>query len=405
MTMLLNRETYLEQIRPFFQSDLIKALVGIQRTGKSTLLKIIVNELLSSGVDDKNIIFIDLEELTNAKHYDIFSLNEYIEGMIIDNNKYFIFLDEIQKIPDFEKLISSLRVSNNCSIFVSSNASSITKGKYATLLVGRFVEFVINPFSYLETIQFQNKEANKQTLDEYMELGGFPGRFVLTNHDDTAEYLRSILDSILDTYILPKTKKNQVLIYNIIKYIFQSTGTYISSTQITNHFNSSLNQIIIPYKTIEHVLENLERSFLIHKAEIYDINDKIILDDLHKYYLTDLSLRMIYKEYEELPKEMLLENLIYNELLAMNYTVYICRVGNKDIDFIAFKNNKKCFIQAAYYIIDDKVKEQEFDIYKVLEDSSPRYVISLDTILINYDGVININIIDFLTHKVTLFTT
>jgi predicted AAA+ superfamily ATPase len=402
LVIILKRTYYLEKIRPYYHRDLIKALVGIRFGGKSTMFLQIIEELLESGVNLDHIININLENLSFFEYSTATVLNYYILSLIKDDGKYYIFLDEIKRINEYEKLLASLRVSINSSVFVSDSTSSLLLGKLGTYLVGRVKYYLISPLSYneaLEYCKFLNKEFE---FNDYLKFGGFPRRFLCFNGQETINYISNTVTEILRYGILDKFSKNINILSMITKYVFINFGSYFSSQNIADYINGSSNEKLISYKTVDTYIKALENAFLISKVNRYDIYGKKTLSTLYKYYLTDISFKTAFNFSNSFGNVLILENIVYNELINQNYIVYVGKVNATEVDFLVIKNNQKCFVQVTYYLESAKTFEREIKTLNNLKDSSPKIILSMDTILINIDGIIHLNITDFLTHKVKL---
>lgn len=405
--MRLVREDYLKLIRPYYDVDLIKVITGPRRSGKSILMETVKNELLQNGIDGSHVISINLEDLDYSFITDVKELNSEIESHIIDKEKYYIFLDEIQHVKNFEKLLASLKAKNNCSIFVTGSDSTMLSGELATLLTGRTVEFEIFPFSFKESVDFMKLnniacEPDTFILD-YIKWGGFPLRFSFIEENSIKRFLDNLYSNIINRDIVKKSSKiDKVAFKDISLYIMSNAGKEFSAVNIANYY-SKKGKRKISSRTIYNYLDKLYKAYILHSCKNYNIEGKIALETSDKFYATDTGLRTLNTNTVRFEDTFFLENIIYNELLIQGFSVFTGKLHKGEIDFVAVKNNKKCFIQVAYLLASEETIKREFGAYKKMTDASPKYVLSLDRFDLSHDGIIHLNIVDFLLHKVSLF--
>ncbi|MCI6789193.1 MAG: ATP-binding protein [Mollicutes bacterium] len=405
--MLIKRNKYLNEIRKYYDSNLIKVITGIRRSGKSILLEQIQEEIKNNNsIDNEHIIVINFEDLKYSKLNNSEKLNEYIINKILDDNKYYVFLDEIQHVHDFEKVLASLKATQNISLFVTGSNSKLLSGKLATLLVGRCKEFKVMPFSFQETIDFY-KENNlplpAKPFNDYLRYGGMPQRFDYNNEEDIKSYLKEIFYGIIDKDICnSKSKINKDTFISIAKYIIANSSKEFSAEKISEYFNRYNKENISP-KHIYRYLEKLEQACLINRVHRYDVASKRNLKNIEKQFVVDNGFLLIANESNFISPSHALENLVYNELIYRGYDVKIGKTYKGEIDFVVLKDNKKCFIQVAYMLINDDVIDREFNAFKSVRDASPKYVLSLDDIDMSKDGITHLNIEDWLLHKKDLF--
>lgn len=405
--LLIKRERYLNHIREYYDSNLIKVITGIRRCGKSVLLSQIEDEIKEGfALNDKHIIYINFEDLKFAKLNTSEKLNNYILKKIVDDHKYYIFLDEIQHVRSFEKVLASLKATQNVSLFVTGSNSKLLSGRLASLLVGRCKEFKIMPFSYSEVVDYykeNNLELPSKPFNNYLRFGGMPQIFDYKNEEDIKAYLKDIFYGIIDKDICnSKSKINKDAFLLIAKYIIANSSKEFSAEKITEYFNKNNPNSISP-KYVYRYLEKLEQARLINRAKRYDIASKRNLKSIEKQFVIDNGFLFVVNESNQVSPSHALKNLVYNELIYRGYDVKIGKTYKGEIDFVAIKDNKKCFIQVTYMLISDDVIEREFGAYKSVRDSSPKYVLSLDDIDMSKDGVIHLNIEDWLLHKKELF--
>ena len=396
---MLIRENYLSKIRGFYDSDLIKILVGIRRCGKSVILNQIVEELKQEKkIDNKHIIFINFEFIEFEELLDYKELNKYIKEKIKDNKTYYLFLDEIQNVDNFEKVINSLRASiKNISIFITGSNSKMLSDELSSVLSGRYVLFNINPLSYKEYVLLTKKDGtNINTFWDYAKWGGLPNRCEFTNEVDIKNYLHSVYDSIILRDVVKRLNlKDTVLFDMILQYLIETAGREFSADNIIKFLNKENKKI--SNETLYNYIDSLCKALILKKVYRYDIAGKSVLKTLNKYYATDLGIAQIKNNNPEFKSYIILENIVFNELVNRNYEVYIGKTKNGEVDFIAKKEGNIKYFQVTYEMEkNENAIEREFGAYKCIEDNYPKYVISLDKINLSRNGIIHLNLIDFL---------
>lgn len=404
--MFIKRTKYLDLIRRFYDSSLIKVLTGIRRCGKSVLLSQIKEEIKETyNIDEDHIISINFEDVsfTNLRNY--IKLNNFIIKKIKDKNKYYIFLDEIQNVRNFEKTLASLKATQNVSIFVTGSNSKLLSGRLSSLLVGRCKEFKILPFSYTEFLQYY-KENNLplplQPLNNYIRLGGMPQRFDYDIEDDIKNYLISLFNGIIDKDICnSRSNINKENFTTLAKYIISNATKEFSATSISDYFNKT-NNGNIARENIYRYLEKLEQACLISRVKRFDIANKRTLRLIEKHFVIDNGFFLACSQSNNILISHALENLIYNELIYRGYEIKIGKTYKGEIDFVVTKNNTKCFIQVAYLLSDESIIKREFSAFSSIKDSAPKYVFSLDQFDMSQDGIKHINIEDFLLNKIDI---
>lgn len=394
---MIKRENYLSRIRGFYESDLVKILVGIRRCGKSVILNQIIDELKESGCDDDHIIYINFEYIEYEELKDYKKLNKYIKDQLLDKNKYYIFLDEIQKVENFEEVVNSLRAStNNISIFITGSNSKLLSQELSSVLSGRYVLFNIFPLSYKEFIELSKKKPkDEETFWNFVKWGGLPNRCQFENENNIKDYLHSVFDSIILRDVVDRLGLKDTILFNLLlQYIVDTTGREFSAENVINFLKTEGKSIST--ETLYIYLDALCKALIIRKIYRYDIHGRAILKTLNKYYMTDLGIAQIKNSAFEINKSFAIENVVYNELLQRGYDVYIGKTKDGEVDFIATKDNIKEYYQVAYLLANDDVIEREFGAFKAIDDNYPRYVLSLDKMDFSRNGIIHKNIIDWL---------
>lgn len=393
---MIIRETVLKKIRPFYNSELIKVLIGLRRSGKSVILQQIMDELIENGVAKSQIIYMNFEDfqyssITNAKQ-----LYEYICGKRENEMKYYLFFDEIQMVDEFERVINSFRATWDVSIFITGSNGKLLSGELATLLSGRYVSFRVTPFSFVEYCEIkQIIEPSETDLLEYMNWGGMPQRFSMKSENETRTFLQDLYNSIVLRDIVQRTGAKEVdLINRIMEYLMLNPSQTFSAKGILNYFKG-VNRVVSA-QTLYNYLDHIQSSLIVSKTQRYDIRGKQLLTTLDKYFLTDLGLGRIHNSGYKLEMGAMLENIVYNELRNRDYEVYVGKILGGEVDFVAVKGNQREYYQVAYYLTDQSVIDREFGAFRSISDNYPKYVISMDKADFSRDGIIHKNVIEFL---------
>ena len=395
---MLIREKYLKKIRGFYHTEsLIKIIYGMRRSGKSVILTQIIDELKQNGISEDNIIYINFESLKYDFIKDAKDLFNYIESLKINNNKYYVFLDEIQKIENFEKGINSLRITNNYSIFITGSNSRMTFLELSTDLSGRYVSFRINPLSFKEIVELTNtKEKDyEKLLFDVFKWGGLPQRFIFEKDEDKISYLSSVYDSIILKDIVERLGIKDIASFNkVLQYVLDIESREFSRDNVIEYLKKEYHEIA--NDTLYNYLEAFTTTFIMNKVYRYDIHGKNILKTLNKYYVNDLGIKQIKTNNENINYSVALENIVYNDLIGKDYKVYVGKTKKGEIDFIATKNNKFKYIQVCYDLINEETRKREFDAFKEIDESSDKYIITLTKENYSTGDIKQINIYDFL---------
>ena len=394
-----SRDIYLNKLVNFKDKPLIKVITGIRRCGKSTLLDLFEEYLLNNGIKKENIIHMNFEDLLYDEIKDYKDLNKYIKEKILDNDKKYIILDEIQQISNWEKAINSFLVTLNCDIYITGSNAYLLSSEISTLLSGRYVEIKMLPLSFKEYLEFNNyntKENLEEHFNDYLLYGGLP--IVSYVHDKSA--IRNILSGIFNTVIIKDvSKRNAIrditLLENLIRYIAQNVGSPISSRNISNYLNSAGRKTST--ETIDNYLKMLENAFIIYKANRFDIKGKMYLKTLEKYYIVDTGIRNELLSFKDGDYGHMLENLIYIELLRRGYDVAVGKIDNLEVDFVAQNYDEKIYYQVSASILDENTKKRELNPFDHIPDHYEKVILTMDrTPIKDFNGIKNINIIDFL---------
>lgn len=419
--MIVKRELYLSKLRPLYENNLIKVILGPRRSGKSEILKMVRNELYSSGVDDSHVIYINFEDIEFEELLDYRKLNAYVKGKIVDGSKHYLMFDEIQHVNGFEKVLASMKATLNCSIFVTGSNGDLLRGSLASLLTGRYMEFHVRPFSYKEAVDYLSS-IGRTVPDgffekDYLKWGGFPQRFDFEDEGMRRDYLRRLYDDAIDKDILRVTRKDgkksnidKDKFRLIASYILASAGQEFSPTSIERYLEKGKDdEIKMTSNTIRSYLALMEKAFLIEKVQRFSIKGKRSLKAKPKYYALDNGMRIIQSNSENFLGTFFLENVVYNELSGRGYEVSVGRKYNGEIDFVVSENGKHCYIQVAYHLTRTKgpeekksAYEREYEAFDSIKDGRPRYVLSLDKVDSSHNGVTHLNIEDFLLGRVDI---
>ena len=398
---MIKRELYMSRIRPFIGSELIKVMTGIRRSGKSVMLELIKQELVESGVSTDQFISINFEDMSYAHLQTAKALHDEIkkraEGF---SGKAYLFFDEIQEVKDWEKCVNSLRVSLDCDIYITGSNAKLLSGELATYLGGRYVEFVIYPFSFAEFIELYRPIAPDESIQKYFQKyilsGGMPYIANLRYADAPAkQYLRDLFNSVQLKDIVKRNKIRDVdLLERIISYVIANVGTTFSATSLSKFLKSE--QRTVAPETILNYIKYCCDAYLFYQVKREDLHGKQILATNEKYYIADHGIREAVFGGNAKDINLILENIVYLELLRRGYTVTVGKIGDKEIDFICHKQGEKLYIQVAYLLATEETVTREFGVYDNVRDNFPKYVISLDEFDMSRNGIKHRNIRDFL---------
>ncbi len=395
---MLIREKYLSKIRGFYDStSLIKIIYGMRRSGKSVILTQIMDELKAKNINQNNIIYVNFESLKYDFIKTAKDLYNYIDSQATSNDLYYIFLDEIQKVEDFEKGINSLRVDNKYSIFITGSNSRMTLLELSSDLSGRYVSFRINPLSFKEVVELtkiKEKDYESLLLDIF-KWGSLPQRFLFEKDMDKVNYLSSVYDSIILKDIVERLGIKDIPSFNkLLQYVLDTEAREFSRDNAILYLNKEHHEIA--NDTLYNYLEAFTSTFILNKVYRYDIHGKSILKTLNKYYSNDLGIKQIKTNSEEINYSVALENIVYNDLIGKDYKVFVGKTKTGEIDFIATKNNQTKYIQVCYKLENEEVIKREFGAFNNLDVNGEKYVVSLDKINYSQNDIKHINVFDLL---------
>ena len=398
---MINRELYMSRIRPFIGNELIKVLTGIRRSGKSVMLDLIRQELEASGIKENQFISINFENMSNAHLCFAQTLHREVTRRVNDiQGKAYMFFDEIQEVDGWEKCINSFRVEFDCDIYITGSNAKLLSGELATYLAGRYVEFVIYPFSFGEFSELYRTvfpgANSREMFAKYLTDGGMP---YLSNlryvEQPSRQYLQDLYNSVVLKDIVKRNSIRDVdLLERIIAYITANVGTTFSATSISKYLKSE-GRTVAP-ETILNYIKACEDAFLFYRVRRQDLQGKKILTVNEKYYIADHGIREAVFGGNMKDINLIFENIVYMELLRRGYKVTVGKAGGKEIDFIAEKQTRKFYVQVAYLLASEETIQREFGAYDVIKDNFPKYVVSYDEFDMSRDGLKHMNIRDFL---------
>lgn len=403
MEKIYKREEYLKKIRGFYDDDMIKVVSGIRRCGKSYLLKSVIEELLESGVNKKDIIYIELDKKENKEITTPKQLEKLIDSKITDKNFKYLFLDEIENVKDYETLINSYREEGNFSIFITGSNSYLLSGELATKLTGRYIEIEMLPLSFYEYIdmkKFLNKKVNENIyleFEEYVRNGGFPKSLYYDSYEEKMIYTSNVINQIFEKDIKVSNRINDRNLFEVIeKFIVNNFGAVISIKNIQDYLKKQV-KVNVDRRTIKRYIDILEKAKIIYPCELFDIKSKSVLKGDKKYYLADLSIYFALNTDNRINYGPVLENVMFSYLKSKGYSLSVGYIGELECDFIARKNfDDYYYIQVSMSIADEKVEEREYRPFYKIKDMYPRYLFTMDLLQQRRDGIKHLNIVDFI---------
>ena len=407
MEKLYKREDYLSKIRGFYDDTMIKVITGIRRCGKSYLLKTIIEELKEKGVKDKDIIYIELDSKTYKNIKTPEELEKTIDNLVKDNDFKYLFIDEVQNVKGYEKIINAYREEENFSIFLTGSNSYLLSGELMTKLTGRYIEIEMLPLNFYEYVdmkKFLNKKIDTniyREFEEFIREGGFPGSLKYETYEDKLLYTKSIIEQIFNKDIRNHKKIKDKSLFEVIqKFVIGNFGSIISVGSIYNYLTKN-NNILVDRRTIKSYIEVLENAKIIYPCDLFDIKSKKVLEREKKYYLADLSIYYALNTDNRINYGPVLENVLFSYLKSRNYSLSVGKIGNLECDFIARRSVDEYFyIQVSKNIDDKKTEEREYKPFYEIKEMYPRYLFTSDMIFQkNVDGIHNVNIVDFIYKK------
>lgn len=399
---MIKRESYMKRIRPFIDLDIIKVLTGIRRSGKSVMMELIKAELTGRGVSPSSFISLNFEDMNNQSLCSADALHREILSRVSGSKeKVYLFFDELQEVEGWERCINSFRVEMDCDIYITGSNAKLLSGELATYLAGRYVEFVIYPFSYREFCELYGmhfpEATERDAFTKYITYGGMP---YLGNLRYEAEPCRQYLQDLYNSVVLKDiVKRNKIrdvdLLERIIAYVMANIGTTFSATAISKYFKNE--QRTVATETILNYIKACEEAFLFYRVRRQDLQGKKLLSVNEKYYVADHGVREAVMGENQRDINLILENIIYLELLRRGYRITVGKTGEKEIDFVCERQNEKLYVQVTYLLASEDTIRREFGAYDNIRDNYPKYVVSMDEFDMSRNGIKHKNIREFLT--------
>ena len=404
---LYHREQYLKKIRPFYDDDLIKVITGIRRCGKSCLMSTIAEELRNRGVEDKDIIYLDLDKRGNRSIKTPEQLEIKIESLLADNDFKYLFIDEVQNVRDYEEVVNAYNSDGGFSIFITGSNSYLLSGELMTKLTGRYVEFEMFTLSFSEFLdmkRFMGKEVGDARIefDEYLRYGGFPRSLEYDDPEAKARYIEDVVGQIVDKDIRTRNKIRNIDTFNrVMTYVINNYGAPTSLTNLHDYFTKS-ERIAVERRTIAAYIQMLVDAKILYRCERFDLKSRKSLRGEEKYYLADPGIYYARNVDVRLNYGPSLENALYIYLRSRGYRLSVGRIGKLECDFIARRRNAYAYIQVSMTIADRDVEEREYRPFGHIRDGYPRYLFTLDPLLQERDGVRHLNMVSFMKDNADL---
>ena len=397
---LIERKEYTDWLKRYRDKKIIKVITGLRRVGKSTIFELYIAQLLKEGVAPEQIIKINFEELENEPLLDRRALYRFLSSRLLPDRKLYIFLDEVQRVPEFEKVVDSLFVKDNVDLYITGSNAKFLSSEIATLLTGRYVEINVLPLSFREySDHFAASGKDRRALFmDYITYGALPGMFMFdTGSAEQREYVESVYKTILEKDVLRRNSAaSRQLVESLLSYLVYNIGCLTSAKRISDTLNS--NGTKVSYNTVNSYIETLQDCFFIYKADRYDIVGKEYLKLINKYYVTDFGFKYYILNNRTVELSQILENLVFLELKRRRFKIATGKIAEKEVDFIVRDaNDGLIYIQVAVTVMDEATLEQELRPFREIEDNYPKYIITLDDLFVkDHDGIKTVNALDFL---------
>lgn len=399
---MVSRDNYLDRLKAFMNNKLIKVITGVRRCGKSTLLEIFKEYLISEGVSADNIIHINLELMKYDEVRDYKTFYNLICDKIRNTDRYYLLIDEIQQVSKWEKAINSMNTEFNVDIYITGSNAYLLSSEISTLLSGRYVEIKMLPLSFKEYLEFDHLPKDwtlEDKFNQYLKFGSLPAVATIPQDNTTVnEFLLGIYNTVIVKDVIFRNKIKDIgLLEQIVKYVVANTGNIISASKISGYISSQVKGETTKATTVSNYLDMLEKAYIIYPVKRYDIKGKEQLKNLAKYYVVDTGIRNMLMGYSDTDLGHIIETVVYFELIRRGYQVFIGKWYELEVDFIAVKQDSKKYYQVCLTLMDEKVKERELAPLKAIPDNYEKTIISMDkTYMTDYEGIKSENIIDFL---------
>lgn len=392
---MIERLEYLDDLKRWKDKDLIKVITGIRRCGKSTLFEIFINYLKSEGINEDHIISINLE--SPDYYFNSYKeLYDYVKEKIVDNGKYYVFLDEVQVVDSFQKAVDGLYIKKNIDVYITGSNAYLLSGELATLLSGRYIEIKMLPLSFKEYRNYYNVDGDEKLYLKYINNSSFPYALKLDNTFEVDKYLDSIYNTIIVKDIAIRKKIADISMFkSVTEFMFSSIGSSLSIKKIADTLTSNGRSISV--HTVESYLDSLTESYIFSKVPRYDVKGKQYLQSGEKYYATDVTMRYAILGRKNLDVGHILENIVYLELIRRGYKVYTGKIGEKEVDFVAENKEGFAYFQVAYTTRDTETLDRELNSLKNINDHYPKFILTMDIDPeVDYDGIRKMNVLDWL---------
>ena len=391
---MVQRKQYMNKLIKMKDEKIIRVITGIRRCGKSTLLSMFQDYLKQEGVGCDQIISINFEDMQYEPLLDYHKLYEYVTSRLAAGKKTYVFLDEVQSVPEFQRVVDSLFIQDNADVYITGSNAYLLSGDLATLLSGRYIEINMLPLSFAEYYELKGG-ASREAFTSFYLNGAFPQAAIIADDEVRSDYIRGIYNTVLLKDIIARKKLSDVeLLESVSRFLFDNIGNIVSSNKIADSLTSFGRKTTSV--TVENYVSALMDAFIFYKAPRYDIKGKQHLKSLEKYYTADVSLRHLALGDRTRDIGRILENIVYLELIRRGYTIRVGKAGEKEIDFVATSGNQKIYYQVAASVLDPVTFKREFEPLLAIKDHYPKYVLTMDEIPAGQEGVLQMNIVDFL---------
>lgn len=410
MAVYVPRREYLDWLFEFKDKNLIKVLTGLRRSGKSTIMTMFAESLKAQGIPENRILTINFEEFENESYLEPHALHNRILQAVIPGEKLYVFLDEVQHVQGYERVLDSLYVKPDIDLYVTGSTADLLSSEIATRLTGRFVEINVLPLSFAESLHGRNvtEGGERRAFMEYLTYGGLPGAREFENGSSAQrEYVESVFKTILEKDVLKRAKKGRFLVERIIRYMADNIGHLTSPKRLTDRLgedNKTRDEKAAAYNTVVSYLERLTDCFFLYKPDRFDVVGGELLQFIHKYYLTDFGFQHYLLGNVKLELQQLIENVVYFELVRRRYQVATGKVDDKEVDFrIKDRGGNIAYIQVAVTVASAEKLAQELEPFRAITDNYPKYILTLDEIFTpDHEGVKTLGLLDFLLNRTPL---
>ena len=392
---MIQRKQYMSKLIRMKDEKIIRVITGIRRCGKSTLLMLFQDYLKQNGVKDNQIVSINFEDMQYEHLMDYQKLYEYIIARLVEGQRTYVFLDEIQSVQNFQRVVDSLYIRDNVDVYITGSNAHMLSGDLATVLSGRYIEINMLPLSFAEYLELKGGGDKRDAFTSYYLNGAFPQATVIADDEVRSDYIRGIYNTVLLKDIVARRKISDVaLLESVARFLFDNIGNITSSNKIADSL-TSFGRKTAPV-TVENYVSALMDAYVLYKVQRYNVKGKQHLKSLEKYYVSDISLRHLLLGERNRDIGRILENIVYLELIRRGFNVSIGKVGDKEVDFIATAGDKKVYYQVAASVLDPATFEREFEPLRVIRDHYPKFVLTMDELPTGDNGIQQVNIIDFL---------